>query len=1010
MRTLYIIFLSCAVLFLSTGVPALGENWEDHLERADSLSTEWEIEMALDEAVTALRQVEEKYGPEDTVVLRVLYMVGNYNLDAHDYVAAESLFTRCLETAKNRYDNDGRFAARAYSGLAQVRRSMGRNDMALAYFQKSLDICIDYYGDDHKSVGIILNNMALLNMNIGNLDMAERQFTKSLEIIKKVHGPESPKTTVGYKNLAQLYEKRGMYTRAEILRRRVLDIRKKYCGENDPVTASAILDLGNFYKSIGRDEEAEGYYLEAISKWEKTLGPDHMYVARGLAFLAKLYVGEGRLEEAEQAARRSLIINERELGPISSTVGDDLRTLGTVYSEQGRMVEAEAAFLQGLEISNNSIGPDHPYTLYSMLKFSLFYMDYGRLDRADSLLNKALNSLETNGTEDHVLKFSILESLGKLYRLKNDSLKALFYACRSTDLRSKILHDNIITMSENDALKYSQFARTSLDLLLSCYFDYTGWSDSIQYNVLELVQFNKGLITDGIFERQQSVKMRRDPETAAILDSLRQAKYRLSNLFTSGPRQVGDEYRQDIDSLERSIADIEKRLFMDNTDIHKWNEYKEYAVDSIVLSLPESGTFIDYFKFNYYLKFTDTTIPHYLATIIAKDGTHEIVDLGEAGEIDRLVDSYRRHMNHIAALGGVTTGADRDNYIKLSRTLYHRVWRPVEKLIGDGGMVLIGPDAALNMVSFAGLCNDEDMYLIEKYRLHYLSSGRDLMRLKGIFRKGRGMLAMGDPDFNAPTSERISACPETTEEKGKGFYAESGNVRSACVMFDDLRLSSLPETRKEIEMISRNWRKSGGEPVEIHLGYEASEDIFKMRAPGNKVIHLATHGYFLEGVCCTEEAGVQSESSLPYSGENPLLLSGLFLAGANIRPESSDSAGIEDGILTACEVSALDLDGVDLVVLSACETGLGELQAGEGVFGLRRAFQIAGARTVISTIWPVLDKSAKEIFSDLYVREELGLAENVRRIQLNRINGIRAAGGNDHPYNWGGIVVFGDWR
>jgi CHAT domain-containing protein len=119
--------------------------------------------------------------------------------------------------------------------------------------------------------------------------------------------------------------------------------------------------------------------------------------------------------------------------------------------------------------------------------------------------------------------------------------------------------------------------------------------------------------------------------------------------------------------------------------------------------------------------------------------------------------------------------------------------------------------------------------------------------------------------------------------------------------------------------------------------------------------------------------------------------------------------GLEDGILTAYEVSAMDLTGTEMVVLSACETGLGRVEEGEGVYGLRRAFQMAGARTVISALWPVSDEETAGLMGDLYTRTGESIPETMRRIQLKRIEAIRAGNGPDHPYTWAGFIALGDW-
>jgi CHAT domain-containing protein len=210
-----------------------------------------------------------------------------------------------------------------------------------------------------------------------------------------------------------------------------------------------------------------------------------------------------------------------------------------------------------------------------------------------------------------------------------------------------------------------------------------------------------------------------------------------------------------------------------------------------------------------------------------------------------------------------------------------------------------------------------------------------------------------------------------------------------------------------VEAIVKCWKKESKEPVHSYTGALASEESFKAKAPGCLVIHLATHGYYLQKTC-NPTVQVRSRFEEPRLGENPLLLSGLALAGANLHGKGADVEGAEDGILTAYEVAAMDLEGTEMVVLSACETGLGTVEEGEGVYGLRRAFLMAGARTVVSALWSVPDKTTAEMMGKLYEESDKPVYERVREQQLKRIRHLRNNREPDHPLSWGAFVVVGD--
>ncbi len=211
-------------------------------------------------------------------------------------------------------------------------------------------------------------------------------------------------------------------------------------------------------------------------------------------------------------------------------------------------------------------------------------------------------------------------------------------------------------------------------------------------------------------------------------------------------------------------------------------------------------------------------------------------------------------------------------------------------------------------------------------------------------------------------------------------------------------------------MIVAGWTDLADEAAAVYFGPEASQENFKAEAPGNRIIHLAPDGCFLEGACQPDIPTRELDSDIGFVGENPLLLSALFFAGANLHGQGTDCAGAEDGILTAYEVSAMDLEGTELVVLSACEAGLGEVKEGEGVHGLRRSFQMAGARTIIRALWPISDNTAAAMTSRLYGRGNRSLAETIRQIQLEAVSELRSEDKVDHLFLWAPFIAVEDWR
>jgi CHAT domain-containing protein len=403
-----------------------------------------------------------------------------------------------------------------------------------------------------------------------------------------------------------------------------------------------------------------------------------------------------------------------------------------------------------------------------------------------------------------------------------------------------------------------------------------------------------------------------------------------------------------------------------------------------------------------------------------------VVPLGKAEEIETLIFDWGQEAARGTRISGRTVKDSEVAYRAAGEALRRKVWDPITPHLGEPSCVLLVPDGALHAVNFSALPLDTEHYLIEKAPLlHYLSAERDLLSSREPIVKGTGLLALGNPTFD----ETSLFTPLSNDNKSKQGLLDKAKspllfrgMRSECGDFKSLKFNPLPATHKEINEIAIIWKKGQGSKGDVLklVGDMASERAFKLAAPGKRILHLATHGFFLEDNCPSalarlekiRESGGEDLGDLPpVASENPLLLTGLALAGANKR----ESAGPEDedGILTAEEVAALDLSGVDLAVLSACGTGVGVIKAGEGVFGLRRAFQVAGVQTLITSLWAVEDEVARKWMRALYealFRKELGSAEAVRDASLEVLQELRKKKKSTHPFYWAGFVAAGDWR
>jgi CHAT domain-containing protein len=459
--------------------------------------------------------------------------------------------------------------------------------------------------------------------------------------------------------------------------------------------------------------------------------------------------------------------------------------------------------------------------------------------------------------------------------------------------------------------------------------------------------------------------LRRDagPEEEVLLDELAGVAARLSALSSGGDEGAEAQARRvQIEKLAEAQRRIEAEIGRRSVAFRA--EEGRVRIEEIEAALPEGSALVEIVMRR---PFTAQGAPgehwgarRYAAYVLHRGGKIEYVDLGDGAAIDAAAFALRK------ALADPNLTKDPRPF---ARALDALVFAPIRARLGEVRRVFLSPDGPLALVPFGALVDEAGHFGVEQYLFTYLTSGRELLRLSVSAPPRGSALVVGDPAFGPLGSAPPPADPRLRSVlDGVGFIALPGTAREARAIEESL-----------------------GE-AEVLLGERATEAAVKS-THGPRVLHVATHGFFLN--LSRGRAGVSAE-------ENPLLRSGIALAGANRR-----KSGEEDGILTALEASALDLRGTRLVVLSACETGVGESAAWEGVFGLRRALVIAGAEAQVMSLWSVDAGSTRDLMIKYYgaLAGGAGRSEGMRRAQLSMI-----AEGKTHPNLWAAFIVSGSWK
>lgn len=984
--------------------PASEPTWQELLAKAETLYASAQYDSALRVAKHALEIAETSLGKEDTLVASILNGIGAILYSQARFGDAEQVWKRALDIGEKTWGLQHRNVATTLNNLAAIYCEQSNYADAEPLYERVLQIREETLGPDHPDVGSTLNDLANLMKFQGRYAESEPLYMRALQIKENALGLEHTDVASSLDNLGLLYDEEGRYAEAELLCKRALKIYEKVSGPEHPDVAMSLNNLAIVYADQSLYAEAEPLQKRALQIWEEVLGPDHPDVAIGLHNLAIVYAHHGLYAEAEPIQKRALQIREKALGPEHPDVATSLNSLANLYADQGRYAEAEPLRKRALQILETALGPGHPDVAMTLYNLGNLYRSQGSPAEAEPLYQRALRIYEIALCAQHPNLAVCLSGMSSLRKDRGAFGEAMELQLRAWNIRRENLRDNGTVLAERNALEYSQFLTQETAHYLSILLDAPGSQTANSDRIAQVVFSSKGQVSDVILARNRALVSETDSTTLRLADTLRYARFALSKLYVDGPGE--DSVAVHRNKLDKAVAEkerLEAELARRSVSFQRDQELWEVDALKVEAALPSGGTMVEFMKYDHRTGVKSSDVePRYLALVIGSGGALSVFPLGAAAPIDTAVYWYRQQFASASDIDAL-------EYNAVSEGVYSRVWRPFAGLLKNASTVYIAPDGNLNLVSFAGLKDDDGKYLIEDYPIHYLSSGRDLIRLQDQSSPGAGMLAMGDPDYDL-SFQKGSMISSTIANTNFPGLISFRNVRSGCQALKDLKVARLPQTRTEVDAVSGQWTKARSDSVVSYFGEDATEENFKQSAPGKQVIHLATHGYYISEECQRKQVarGLSGESE-GYVGENPLLLSGFLLAGANHHTDADD-ANREDGIVTAEDVAGLNLRGTDLVVLSACESGLGTVKSGEGVYGLRRAFQMAGVRTVISALWPIDDKSTAAFMGQLISTKDETMPQTMRRIALNRLSSLRAQGKFDHPFYWAGFVATGSWK
>ncbi len=955
---------------------------EARLRETEALTEEYERlygEGKYDEAADAAARVceilEEEHGKSSMEVTGCLNDLGAIAMNQGHYGKAKSLFERALAIREKALDPEHRDVATSLNNLAMLYWHQGDYGKAKPLCERALAIWEKALGPDHPHVATSLDNLAGLHHVKGDYGKAEPLYERALAIREKALGPDHPIVAQSLNNLAGLYHAKGDYEKAEPLYERALTVREKALGAEHPHFATNLLNLAGLYQGQGAYGKAEPLLKRALAIFEQALGAEHPHVATCLNNLAELYHLQGAYRKAKPLYERALAIREKALGPDHPLVATGLNNLAMLYRDQGDYGKAKPLLERALATLENTLGPDHPEVATSLNNLATVFRRQGAYGKAEPLYERALAVTEQALGSAHPDVAASLNNLASLYHLQGDYGKAKPLYERALAIWERVFgpdHPDVAHSFSNLASLYED--QSGFERALPLYRRVFDIHETKLVRTLTVANESRRLAfastLSGSLHYALSLHLRVAPGHDALaelaLTILLRRKNRVQDLVSQSNAALRRSLPHDDLHLLDDLANIDSRIAVlsnrgpgaRGVEAHaqQLGELDERH-DRLWSELAKSSTLVETLEHPITIEDIQEALPTRTALI---EFVRYVPRHDEAGTRVRTHDAMLppRYAAYLIFPDGdfawvdLGPAAPIDEHVEAFRkALQTKQAIPTElydtvmrPIVAKLGSThhLVLAPAGALSLIPFGALFDGHHYLVEQYDLHYVTTGRDLL-----------------PPLAVPS---VATTPVTIVANPTG--------------------DEVPGAELEADVLAGLFPKA-----HVLRGDEATEtNVRAIERP--LILHLATHGFF--GVARNER-------------DNPMFRSGLNLADIEQVQVDPD---LDDGQLTAYEVSGMDLRGTQLVVLSACGTGLGEVDSSEGVFGLRRAFATADVRTTVMSLWDVSGTTTQHLMEAYYLKlaEGLGRGEAMQAVQLEMLRSEE----HRHPKDWAAFIVSGD--
>jgi CHAT domain-containing protein/Flp pilus assembly protein TadD len=916
-----------------------------------------------------------------------------YNM-ASQYAKAEPLLRQSLDIQEQISGTENVGYAGGLINLANAAYHQGYFSSAEGYLLKAKDIFELKLGNTtHPYYLNCLNNLGNLYRDINRSGEAEALYLRVLDLKSGRLGKKNASFAESLLNLAILYKITGRFDQAESLYGEALSIYGAVNGPQHQDYARTLTSLGSFYSNTGQPEKAEQLYLQAKGLFEGTSGlATQTTYASILTNLANIYMRNKQFDQAFPLYQQALAVYEQTSGRKSQGYATCLNNMAILYKDIGDFENAERLYLETKSIHAETSGTESIDYADALNNLAALYSKMGRLDNAEPLLLQAKNIWERLQGKEHSFYIRGLNSLAALYeRLKNYSKAEALFEETGALTTLRILR-TVDFMSERELAYYTATFNYDANLPLSCLYrrHRAGQKAGIlPGRGLEQSLFLKGFLLHSAM-RLRLPGAYESPEIAAIHRDLLEQRRRIAAELSKpiAERTAMEVMMEEANLSEKKLARLAGAYALD---------MQQVSLNDLRQALKPGESALEFVRFS--LNFPGASDSVMYAALLLHHGKTQpvFIPLFEEKQLDQLLESAKTGSDNFAnQLYQFKQAGPKD------ATLTSLIWEPMRKHLKGTRTLYLSPVGLLHRINLGAIPINQRQALSDVYRISMRNSLRSLAVPHPRPTTNNQAVIIGGVRYDPDTTQGQQVGDPDTMQRER-----EPEVGSAVLQRPVSRWRSLPWTLEEARTVADILR-AAEVGVYVQSDTMASEQFVKTigeTSTAPRILHLATHGYFFPDPTLTIDSDdLHMERSAFQQSESPMIRSGLILAGANYAWSRGTSypGNAEDGILTAYEIAQMNLAGTELVALSACETALGEIAGNEGVYGLQRAFRIAGARHILMSLWQVPDRQTAALMTAFYrfwQTDNMGVPEAFQAAQ----SAIRAQG--LPPYYWAGFVL-----